>query len=115
MGINSKGTLQYSHALSSPFGFQLELNILEKWPILIILVYWKIMKLELPHVLKKSHEGGSQLVSVKQPNGLVAVLFKFNMALQSSLAQKGLLQILQVAEFVKYTIYSIRCMWLWLL
>ena len=56
MGINSKGTLQYPHTLSSPFAFQLELNIMRNWPILIFLVSWKIMKLQLTHVLNKTHE-----------------------------------------------------------
>ena len=56
MGINSKGTLQYPHTLSSPFAFQLELNIMGNWPILIFLVSWKIMKLQLTHVLNKTHE-----------------------------------------------------------
>ena len=55
MGINSKGTLQYPHTLSSPFAFQLELNIMGNWPILIFLVSWKIMKLQLTHVLNKTH------------------------------------------------------------
>ena len=60
MGINSKGTLQYPHTLSSPFAFQLELNIMGNWPILIFLVSWKIMKLQLTHVLKKTHALESQ-------------------------------------------------------